>query len=302
MNKHINRLFGLLLITFLFSTTSFAQKKQTIEKSFQDIKKLTADLVLGSCEITKSSDQSVKVKVEYTYDDEDYEVNIEQRDNRVFVEENFYGNNPRGESKWYIEVPDNIDIRFESATGNLFLENLKLSLDANSGTGNITIEKAEGKFELNSGTGNLLIKNSSGEFDLNSGTGNVKITSCTGEFKANSGTGDVDVIDISIEKESSFNSGTGDCELSLAIGPKDDLEVNSGTGDAIVDYKDIELKGAFYFTCKESSGSIICPVKFDDETYERRDGEYLEKKYFKKGEGPRIKISTGTGTAELKTN
>jgi hypothetical protein len=292
---------AMFLIIFLF-TSGLAQKVKTIEKSFSDVKKLTADLVLGSCEITKSSNQSVNIKVEYTYDTEDYEVNIDQWDNRVTVEENFYDNNPKGESKWYIELPDNIDLRFESATGNLHLENLQVILDANSGTGNITIEKAGGEFELNSGTGNLLLKNSSGEFDLNSGTGSVKITSCSGGFKANSGTGDVKAIDITIEKESDFNSGTGDADIELAAGPKDDFQVNSGTGDALVDYQNIELKGSFLFTCNESSGRIVCPVKFDNESYERRGGQYLEKKSFKKGDGPRVKISTGTGTAELVTN
>lgn len=291
------------IIFFALMVLVSAQKSKTITKSFEDVSKLTIDLVLGDCELIKSTDGKVNVELTYSYDDEDFEAIIEERNGKVYLEEEFYSrhrDHDRGRSKWIIEVPNDIDVKFETATGNLKIKDASLTIDGNTGTGNLLVENSKGEFELNSGTGNLLIVKSDGEFDLNSGTGDVDVKESTGRFDANSGTGDVDFKGVKITNRSNLNSGTGDVFVLIDSPIEKDLELNSGTGDATLNMNGQELNGEFYFSCNEDNGKIKSPVAFDEERETREHGHYVLRKKFSKGSADvRIEISTGTGTAEL---
>jgi len=291
------------LVFFALTVLICAQKEQTINKSFENISKITIDFVLGDCEIVKTKSDKVDVKLTYSYDNEDFEAIIEERNGKLYLEEEFYDgrrNYDNGDSKWIIGVPDDIDIEFESATGNLKVVGLSLKIDGNSGTGNLLIEDSNGEFELNSGTGDLMIVKSKGDFNLNSGTGNVEVKESIGKFEANSGTGDVEFKKVNIAKRSSLNSGTGDVYVSVNSKIENDLELNSGTGDATLNMSGQKLDGKFYFSCNEDRGTIESPVAFDEETETREHGHYVLRKHFTKGSSNvEIKISTGTGTAEL---
>ena len=298
--KRVFSFIAILIAVSVFSLVANAQSDGKFEKSFSKVDRVRIQTVLGSCKIEKSSDDMIHVLVEYTYDPRDYEIDYYEGNNSLDLEEEFEENNPRGYSKWSVAIPDGIDLRVESATGNIKIDGLKVELDGNSGTGNLTITKCDGMFELNSGTGNVNVESSKGEFKLNSGTGNVKVKSTSGEFDLNSGTGDVIAENIVIEKMSKLNSGTGDVYLELDENPKDDISINSGTGDSELRASGFDLVGYFEFRCNHDDGRIKCPVDFDSEDVEWRHGNRVEIKSFTKGSGsPKIKISTGTGTAEL---
>jgi hypothetical protein len=200
-----------------------------------------------------------------------------------------------------VHVPENTEIDFNSATGNLSIKAVLSEVDANSGTGRIEIKKSRGEFELNSGTGRVEVFTSEGEFDLNSGTGSVLIERSTGEFEANSGTGKVEANEITIIDQADFNSGTGDVEVRKPLGDDFDLYLNSGTNDALLDMRGQPLKGYFELSAQRYGGRIEAPSEFKEGSSQSGESNGTIRKSYGSGEDtPRYFISTGTGTAELK--
>ena len=282
----------------MIAGTLFGQEK--INKTYRDLDRIKLKLVLGDCLITKSNDDHIHVELVYSYHRGDFEPRFRERASSVYLEEKFHDNNPRGYSKWSIAVPDDVEIDFNSATGDLALEGVTVEIDGNTGTGNIDITETKGEFDLNTGTGNIEVIRSEGEFDLNSGTGSLFLEDTKGNFDVNSGTGDVEANNITIEYEGDFSCGTGDVEVSYPNGDGFDLKVTSGTNDAVLDLAGLSTEGYFEFTCHERKGRIISPVKFDDEDeYWEGDELYLRKSFTKGKKNNRYFIHTGTGRAKL---
>lgn len=271
------------------------------DQEFPPLKKVRIKLVLSDCELTASSNGKIQVHHESIYDEDHYRTIIEERGNRLYIEEKFFGGDMHGGTHWKVFVPPETDVEFNSATGSLTVTGFKGDLEAQSGTGKISVTNSEGQFDLNSGTGSVEIEETSGEFDLNSGTGTVRISDCRGDFDANSGTGRCRASNITILHDGEFNCGTGSVLVEKPMGDDFDLRLNSGTGDAVLDMKNQPLAGYFEFRAHARRGDIECPEKFDIEVKGGNDNdEYVLKSFTRGKKSPRYFISTGTGTAELK--
>ena len=288
-----------LFILLTMSSSIFAQKE--IKKVFEKQEKIKIKLALGSCIINKSPDDKIHIFVEHTYDDNNFEAIFKEKELYLLIEERLYDSNPRGYSKWKLEVPKGVKIDFNTATGDFAAEGINIEIDGNTGTGDMALIKSVGKYKLNTGTGEILVKLSEGEFKLNTGTGKVNIESSKGSFNANTGTGDVEAEDITILDDASFNSGTG---AVLVRAPKGDdfiLTINSGTNDAILDMAGQDLQGYFELTANKRRGRIKSSVKFDnEEEYGNGGGTTIKKSLTRGKKSPEYYISTGTGKAELK--
>ena len=288
-----------LFILLTMSSSVFAQKE--IKKVFEKQDKIKMKLALGSLIINKSTDDKIHVFLEYTYDDNSFEAVFIEKKRYLLIEEKLYGSNPRGYSKWKLEVPKGIKIDFNTATGDFTAEGINIEIDGNTGTGDIELIKSVGTYKLNTGTGEIMVKLSEGEFKLNTGTGKVNIEASKGSFNANTGTGDVEAEDITILDDASFNSGTG---AVLVKAPKGDdfiLTINSGTNDAILDMAGQNLQGYFELTANKRRGRIKSSVKFDnEEEYGNGDGTIIRKSLTRGEKSPEYYISTGTGKAELR--
>jgi len=301
------------------SSAAFAGDAKVVEKTFEGVESLRVKTITGGCVIKQGGGDKVSIRVEYTYDDADYEVKFKERGDVLDVEEDFDGNNVRGESEWVISVPADIDIRFESATGGLKTSGLKGrirassgtgsmtfsgfsgDLEANSGTGNIDVSDSEGEFDLSSGTGNVRIGDAGGSFEASSGTGNVEIKKAKGDFNANSGTGRVEASGLTLSDFGEFSSGTGSAKIDLPAGDKYELEISSGTGSAVLDCGGAGLDAYVEMSARKRSGKISSAYKFEDEEEYYRDDDKYVRKWFTEGSGERkIEISTGTGSAKLK--
>jgi len=291
-----------VFLGFMVSAALLAAPEEKLDKTFAKKDEIRFKLILGDCQLKKSSDSRIHVHLVYSYEpDMSFEPRIEERGGRLYLEEKMRGNNPKGYSTWTVEVPDDIEIEFKSATGSLTVEGLKLEIDGSTGTGDIVLSQVKGEFDLNTGTGDVEASDSEGEFDLSSGTGNVEFKNCKGNFDASSGTGDVMAEGLTIEFDGEFSSGTGDAEVSFPDGTDFELRVSSGTDDAILDMNGKQIRGYFEFTCQARRGRIICPVKFDkEEEYKQNDHTYLRKSFTQGKDVPKIYIKTGTGTAKLK--
>jgi DUF4097 and DUF4098 domain-containing protein YvlB len=291
-----------VFLGFVVSAALLAAPEEKLDKTFAKKDEIRFKLVLGDCQLKKSSDSRIHVHLVYSYEpDMSFEPRIEERGGRLYLEEKIRGNNPKGYSTWTVEVPDDIEIEYKSATGSLTVEGLKLEIDGSTGTGDIVLSQVKGEFDLSTGTGDVEASDSEGEFDLSSGTGNVEFKNCKGNFDASSGTGDVMAEGLTIEFDGEFSSGTGDAEVSFPDGTDFELRVSSGTDDAILDMNGKQIRGYFEFTCQARRGRIICPVKFDkEEEYKQNDHTYLRKSFTQGKDVPKIYIKTGTGTAKLK--
>jgi DUF4097 and DUF4098 domain-containing protein YvlB len=291
-----------VFLGFVVSAALLAAPEEKLDKTFAKKDEIRFKLVLGDCQLKKSSDSRIHVHLVYSYEpDMSFEPRIEERGGRLYLEEKMRGNNPQGYSTWTVEVPDDIEIEYKSATGSLTVEGLKLEIDGSTGTGDIVLSQVKGEFDLSTGTGDVEASDSEGEFDLSSGTGNVEFKNCKGNFDASSGTGDVMAEGLTIEFDGEFSSGTGDAEVSFPDGTDFELRVSSGTDDAILDMNGKQIRGYFEFTCQARRGRIICPVKFDkEEEYKQNDHTYLRKSFTQGKDVPKIYIKTGTGTAKLK--
>jgi hypothetical protein len=302
-----------------FSTAAFARKAKVIEKTFERAESLKIETVLGDCVIKTHSGGSIEIRVEYTYDDDQFEAKFKERNGTLLVREDIDGKNVRGESEWLIVVPEGIDIEFESATGGLkasglsgeleadsgtgsiVISDFNGELDANSGTGKIMLSGSEGEFKLNSGTGDVIVENAKGSFDASSGTGSVEIARASGDFEASSGTGDVEASGLSLKDFGEFSSGTGNAKIDLPEGGEYELEVSSGTGTATVECKGADLDAYVQMSARKHDGRISSSYDFEDEEEYYRDDEKYVRKWFTKGDGSRkIEIRTGTGRAKIR--
>ena len=290
-----------VFLSFMVSAALLAAPEEKVDKTFGKKDEIRFKLVLGDCQLKKSSDGSIHVHLVYSYEpDMSFEPLIRERGGTLYLEEKMRGNNPKGYSTWTVEVPDDIEIEFKSATGSLTVEGLKIEIDGSTGTGDIELSQVKGEFDLSTGTGDVEAYDSEGEFELSSGTGNVKIKNCKGNFDASSGTGDVKAEGLTLELDGEFSSGTGDAEVSFPDGTDFELKVSSGTDDAILDMNGKQVKGYFEFTCHARRGRIVCPVKFDkEEEYKDNDQTYLRKSFTQGKDVPKVYVKTGTGSARL---
>ncbi len=318
----MKRTLGILVLVALvcsLSTVAFAKKTKVIEKTFDGVNELKIETILGDCIIKQGDGDKIIIRVEYTYDDDDFEAKFKERGGSLHIEEDLDGNDIRGDSEWFITVPAGIVIEFKSATGslkasglsgeleassgtgNMIIDGYKGEIDLNSGTGNVILAGSKGEFKLNSGTGNVTIEDSDGDFDANSGTGDVQITKASGDFEANSGTGDVEATELELEDYGDFSSGTGNAQIDLPSGKAYELEVSSGTGKATIECGGSDLDAYVEMSMRKRDGKISSSFDFEDEeVYERNDEKYI-RKWFTKGDGSRkIEIRTGTGRAKIK--
>ena len=285
MKKTKTIVLSVVFLCLLVSTALFSATEETLDKSFEAKDEIRFKLVLGDCQVKKSTDGRIHVNLVYSYKAEiKFEPIMEIKGSRLILEEKYRGEskNNKGYSKWTVAVPDGIEIDFNSATGSLNVEGLNLDIEGSTGTGDIELSNVKGEFEVSSGTGNVDINNSKGNFEASSGTGNVSADGIT------------------LDDEGSFSSGTGDAEVVYPEGTDFELNVSSGTNDAELNMKGKSIEGYFEFKCHARRGRIDSPIKFDEEKeYEEGDQKYLQKCFTKGNKSIRVYISTGTGKAKL---
>ncbi|GAH02402.1 unnamed protein product [marine sediment metagenome] len=178
MKKTKTIVLSVVFLCLLVSTALFSATEETLDKSFEAKDEVRFKLVLGDCQLKKSTDGRIHVNLVYSYKAEiKFEPIMEIKGSRLILEEKYRGKskNNNGYSKWTVAVPDEIEIDFESATGSLNVDGLNLEIEGCTGTGEIELSNVKGKFDVSSGTGNVDVKDSEGEFEVSSGTGNVDV-------------------------------------------------------------------------------------------------------------------------------
>jgi hypothetical protein len=311
-----NTIFTSLIL--LLSLVVFAQD-QNVTKTFSNIKSIRLSASSGDITLKKSSGKDVKVSVTYSYDTDEYEPLLTESEGRLTLEEKFSRGNHTGNSKWVIEMPDDLSVKVTTGSGDISVTGLKVDLKSNAGSGDVTlsavkgdldfnsgsgdmeIEDSEGEIKTNTGSGNIRASNTKGSLSFNAGSGNIKIDKLNGDIKVNTGSGDIDVKGVTLTGASSFNSGSGNTNVALASGLNFDISLNSGSGNSTLHFNGNPISGEVIMTANKRSGNINAPFKFDkEETISDNNSQDRIRKTAKLGDKDiQIKIGTGSGTAEI---
>lgn len=312
------RVLSTVFVFCLLMTAIISQaQEQEVNKSFSGVKKIRLNTSGGDCILVKGSSNDVNVSLKYTYSKEKFTPVMEQEGSTLVLKEEFERGSASGESKWTLTIPQNMELDFNTGAGSLKAEGLTLELKSNSGSGNVDLKNTAGAFRLNSGSGSMELNSIKGEISANSGSGsiivdgaadaevkanvgsgNIKIYNATGRFAANSGSGSVKADKLILTNKSSFNSGSGDIKVTLAAAPLHSLSVNSGSGDAIVDFSGNKMEGTIVMTANKKNGEIRAPFTFDKtEEIDDDDQVRIRKTARLSDKDIQIKIGTGSGNA-----
>lgn len=308
----------LLALAIGFSFNTIAQEK-SVERSFENINKITLSTASGDCSFAKSNSGKVEVTVTYSYSDDVYKISMKTEGDELSLKEKFERNiSGRGHSKWAILVPDGVEVSFNSGSGDISARDVTLNIRSNTGSGDVKFNRFRGDIDINTGSGNIDMEDYNGSLKLNAGSGDVDLTDAKGAFKVNLGSGDVELNDLDgrfsintgsgdieadnviIAEASHFNSGSGDAEVKLKADLEANISINSGSGDAILDFNGTKLAGEVTMKASKEHGDISAPFKFDSETEEGHGRQAVMVKKAKLGNSDiKIGIATGSGRAVI---
>lgn len=310
----------LLIAVLAFSVIAFSQN--TTKKSFTGVKRIKISTSSSDCEIKKSSGNTVEVELTHSLDERYFKPIIEQSGDRLEIGEEFNSRNFNGTIKWKLAIPDGMRVTFKTGSGNLAVSDVaeidlnagtgsgdlefssvKGVLDATTGSGNVEMSKFSGQGRLNTGSGDMNVDDSDGELSMNCGSGDIRFTQVKAEFDVNTGSGNINGDKVALSGSSRFNTGSGRARLTLAESPKFDIAVNSGSGNAELNFNGNEISGQVVMKASKEHGNISAPFEFD-KTEEIDNGgrnNITIVKTAQRGKGTnRIVLSTGSGDAVLR--
>lgn len=314
----------MILAALFIATAVYGQK--TINKTFDGIEDIRISIASGNAIIKKGTGQQVKITVEYTYDDDEYEPTFDQDGSRLRIKEEFERRgrwNNRGRSEWTLEIPDGLTMDLNTGSGNIEISGLEIELEANSGSGNLEIqdinghsrlstgsgniyvETLQGELRANTGSGNIRVRSANGDTDLNTGSGNIRIADSEGGMSVNTGSGGIDATGVAITDNSRFSTGSGSIEVVLSAELNSDISLSTGSGSATLDFNGQPIAGRFTMEASSKNG-ISAPFRFDKEYEEdgRSGWRGRNKRYVKEAtvgsKDIRIDMSSGSGSVRVR--
>lgn len=315
----------LILAALCLVTVAYGQK--TVNKTFNGVESIRISIASGNGIVKKGSSQEVKISLEYTYDDDEYEPSFEQVGTTLRIKEEFKSRNRnwnnRGRSEWTLTIPDGLIVDMNTGSGNIEITGLEIELKANSGSGNVEVDRVTGDTRLSTGSGNISVRdmagelrvntgsgtirvdNVSGDSDLNTGSGNIRVNGAEGAMGYNTGSGNIDATGLIITDESKFSTGSGNVDVALGGELDGDVRLSTGSGNATLDFNSFEIEGKFTMQAS-SENSISAPFRFDKEYDEDggRGWRGRNKRYVKEAtigtKDVRIDIGTGSGSVRVR--
>jgi DUF4097 and DUF4098 domain-containing protein YvlB len=320
---------------------AFAAGAKEIHKSFEGVKSISLATVSGDCVVKTHASGEVLVDLEYDVEPEgslEYKMNV--RGGKLVLEEdweNRHGSSMRGDVMWTITLPEGMDIKFSTASGDLSVTGPVGRVKASTASGDIEIVDAKGDIDVSTASGDVHLKNVVGEKEVSTASGDIRIedskddihlstasghieaAGVEGDVKMSTASGEIDITDakgafelscasgeitakgITIDGESGFSTASGSVKIVLAATSEYDLNLSTASGDVTLDYNGTPVKGYFEFEARKRMGHIRSPFSFENEEEYERDGRTFERKSFSVGgKSPSIYLSTASGSIVLK--
>jgi len=149
-----------VIVFLLFSIISCKKTSEIdsrITKEFSGVTTINLSTVSGNCKIVKSNDSLVKVYLMHHYDPSNsFEPIFTHNGNVLNLKEKMIGSNS-GSSEWILSIPEHINIICSSSSGNIYLDNVALSIKAETSSGDIIAKgiKFIDNSEFNSSSGDV---------------------------------------------------------------------------------------------------------------------------------------------------
>jgi DUF4097 and DUF4098 domain-containing protein YvlB len=307
------------MILVLACGCPLAAGEKTVHKEFDGVKSVKLSAVSGDCIVNTHRSDKVIVDLVYDVDPEDaFDYKIEERRGKLVIKER-WSSSSSGEVIWKLTVPQDAEIDFSSASGDLevvgpigevdastasgeiVLESIGGEIEVSTASGDVTVTGGDGEIEISTASGNVEGEDFKGEVSIGTASGEIEISNSIGVFELNCASGEITAEDITVEGSSSFSTASGSVKVVLAETSEYDLSLSAASGDVTLDYNGNAVKGYFEFETRKRRGNIKCPFDFDEEEeYERWDHTYVRKSFSKGGDEPEIHLSTASGKVVLK--
>ncbi len=309
----------LLPTLLLLSVPAFSSAQGVITNSFSDVTHIELSTASGDAIFVKGGGTTVELHLEYTFSDASFEPVIRQSGSMLILEEEFTQRNNRGRSTWTLTIPDGLDIKFTTGSGDVEATNLLFNLRATLGSGDVSLSYVTGDIRFTSGSGDLDLKTYNGtlrattgsgdieasdvdgDVTITTGSGDVDVKGSNGSFRATTGSGDVSATDLVVMGDVKLTTGSGDILVSLAGELKGDLSLNTGSGSSELRRNGYELTGELVMRVGVRRGRIDAPFQFD-RTDEIRNGgnRMIESIKVFGSSDQRVVIQSGSGNATIR--
>jgi hypothetical protein len=169
-----------------------------------------------------------------------------------------------------------------------------LRVRAITGNGDVSIERAGADVTATTGNGSVRVGETAGRVNVTTGNGDIQVDGANGPVSASTGTGRVSVI--TSRGAVTASTGTGDVDVRVKGGPIDgDMRFISGSGSIRV-----TLPSDFNGRIDATSGSGTLRSEFEISVVGRLNAQHVRGTIGRGG--PLIRMSTGSGTIELRKN
>lgn len=291
----------LVMIGILTAVVSVSGQEK-ITKKYTGIDEIEISVSSGNAIFKKSTNDEISVELVHTFDI-DYDPTFRQSGSKLDIDDKNVGNRNNsysGSATWTFYIPDNLNVEFETGSGDAQIADLSLEFEMSSGSGDFDIRNSKGEIEISTGSGDIEVSGVEGELELSTGSGDIELEDVVAAIEASTGSGSVDGEGIEISDRSSFSSGSGDVEVALSKTPDFDISVGSGSGDATLDFSSNQIEGLVVMEVNKDRGRIRAPFDFDSEE-EIDQGRNTKLKKTKKfgDKAIRVRVSSGSGTAEV---
>ncbi len=320
---------------------AFAAGVEEVHKKFEGVKSVSLETVSGDCVVKTHKSGEVLVDIEYDVDPEgSFVYRMNERGGKLVLEEDWesrHGGSMSGDVMWTITMPEGMDIKYSTASGDLSVTGPVGRVKASTASGDIEIVDAKGVVDVSTASGDVLLRNVAGENDVSTASGDIRIenssddihaSTASGRIEAIGGAGDmnlstasgeIDITDakgafdlscasgeitakgITIDGESGFSTASGSVEIVLAAASEYDITLSTASGDITLSYNGKPVKGYFEFEARKRKGHISSPIAFEnEEEFEQHGDTYVRKSFSVGGKSPSIYFSTASGSIVLK--
>jgi hypothetical protein len=157
-------------------------------------------------------------------------------------------------------LPRETNLKANSGSGDVYVENLKSMLTVSTGSGNVKVSNVDGEVRSNTGSGDVILNGISGNVNGETGSGNVTLSmNGNGTVKLGTGSGDIEAKNVhgglrahtgsgnvhadgDVTSDWNVETGSGDVSVSLPQSARFELAAQTGSGDIHVS-RDVTVNG-----------------------------------------------------------
>lgn len=185
-------------------------------------------------------------------------------------------NDVRVRVEYLVTIPRTLRLRVGTGNGEVSIERAGADVSASTGNGRVTVGETTGPVNVSTGNGDVEVAGANGPVKISTGNGRVSVTTAKGAVDASTGNGDIDVRikALPVENDMHFSSGSGSIRVMLPATYNGRIDAMSGNGDLSSDFE------------------IAIVGKLDAHHIRGTIGSG----------GPLLRLSTGSGTIELRKN